>query len=483
MAAATLPAVPDTSPSAATPWLGDACSLVDAFRAGELSPVEVLDACLEAIDASALNAVSHTDPEGARQAAARADVALPFGGVPMGVKELHHVEGWPYTHASVPFRGQVSEFDSTHVRRLRDAGAVLVGLTTASEFGGVNLTRTRLNGITRNPWGPARTPGGSSGGAAAAVAGGLVPIGTGGDGGGSIRIPAAFCGLPGLKVTYGRFPKGPWAELGNVTSVPGCLARSVRDTARWLDVCNGHDPHDPLSLPRVEGWEAGLGSHLDELRGLRVAVDPTLGGAIVHPDVQEAVAAAADALLAATGLRRVDVDIRIPPLDTAWALSGLVGIRATLGDRWPACADDLTPQIAFGLRFASEAWNLEGAARVEQQRVTFVETMAALFDEVDLVIAATNPDVAFAAEGPLPTRVGEVDTGPGNNGALTIPSNIYGNPAVSIPVGTVPSGDGTDLPVGMQVLGRHHAEALLLDLALVVERDPGWPLVAPDAPC
>ena len=458
--------------------MGDACSLVDAFRAGELTPAEALDASLDAIDASGLNAFSYTDPGAARKAAAAADVALPFGGVPMGIKELNHVEGWPYTHASLPFRDQRSPFDSTQVTRLREAGAVLVGMTTASEFGGVNLTRTRLNGITRNPWDEARTPGGSSGGAAASVAGGLVPIGTGGDGGGSIRIPAAFCGLSGLKVTYGRFPKGPFAEMGNVTSVPGCLSRSVRDIARWIDVGNGHDRHDPLSLPRVEGWEAGLGSHGDDLCGLRVVVDPTFGGAVVHPDVQELVAAAAADLITATGLRRVDHELRLPPLDTAWALSGLVGVRATVGDRWPDCAEDLTPQIAFGLRIASDAWNLERAARVEQQRVAFVEVMAELFGHVDLVIAATNPDVAFAAEGPMPTRVGEVDTGPGNNGALTIPANIYGNPAISIPVGTV---DG--LPVGMQVLAPHHGEALLLDLALAVERDRGWPLVAPGAPC
>ncbi len=460
-----------------TPWLGDACSLVEAFRARELSPVEALDACLTAIEASELNAFSYLDPDAARAAATAADVSLPFGGVPMGVKELTHVAGWPYTEASLVFKDQESGFDATQVTRLRQAGAVLVGMTTASEFGGVNLTRTRLNGITRNPWNLDRTPGGSSGGAAAAVAGGLVPIGTGGDGGGSIRIPAAFSGLLGLKCTYGRFPKGPSAEMGNVTAVGGCLARSVRDTARWIDVTNGYDRHDPLSLPRVEGWEAGLGTHLDELRGLRVAVAPTLGSAVVRAAQVDKLEAAADQLIAEAGLRRVDVPVRLPALDVAWALSGLVGVMAALGDRYPDCADLLTPQIRFGLEFATNTYDLRSAARVETTRRDFVDQMAELFGEVDLVIAATNPDVAFAAEGPLPEVVDGVQAGPGNNGALTIPSNIYGNPAISIPIGTV-----DDLPIGMQILAPHHREAWLLDLALIVERERPWPLVAPGAP-
>ncbi|HEX7460341.1 MAG TPA: amidase family protein, partial [Acidimicrobiales bacterium] len=180
------------------PWLQDACSLVDAFRAKTLSPAEALEASVAAIEASDLNAFSLVDAEAARVQAAEADVSLPFGGVPIGVKELEPVKGWPYTEASLVFADRMSEFDSTHVTRLRAAGAVLAGQTTASEFGGVNCTATRLHGITRNPWDTERTPGGSSGGSAAAVAGGLLPIATGGDGGGSIRIPAGFTGLFGL---------------------------------------------------------------------------------------------------------------------------------------------------------------------------------------------------------------------------------------------------------------------------------------------
>jgi aspartyl-tRNA(Asn)/glutamyl-tRNA(Gln) amidotransferase subunit A len=233
----------------------DACALVDGFRAGELSPIEALDAAIAAIEASPLNAFSFTDFDRARESAGLADVSLPFGGVPFGIKELEKVEGWPYTEASVIFRDRVSDHDDTSLTRLRTSGAVLVAQTTAPEFGGINCTSTELHGTTRNPWNPERTPGGSSGGTAAAVAGGLLPIATGSDGGGSIRGPAGFSGLFGLKATYGRIPKGPDGTIEPMTTVLGCLTRSVRDTARYFDTCNGFDRRDPLSLPRVDGWE------------------------------------------------------------------------------------------------------------------------------------------------------------------------------------------------------------------------------------
>lgn len=458
-------------------WLGDACSLVDAFRSRERSPVEELEATLAAIDASGLNAFAFVDADRARAAAAAADVSLPFGGVAVGVKELDRVEGWPNTSASVPLQEQVAPYDSTLVTRLRAAGAVLPGLTTSSEFGGVNLTRTNLHGATHNPWDVEHTPGGSSGGAAAAVAGGLCPLGTGGDGGGSLRIPAGFTGLVGLKSTYGRIPKGPGMVVGSLTAVLGCLSRSVRDTARYLDVTNGFDPRDPYSLLRVDGWEAGLGNYLPELRGKRAVLAPDLGAAVVHPEVAERVTAAGEALVADAGLERVDVPVQLPELGYEWALSGLSEVLLELGDRYPDCEPELTLEIGFGLKLATDLYNLEARARIESRRTAMNETMAALFDEVDFVIAASNPDVAFAAEGPLPTEVGGVRTELGNNGALTIPANVFGSPAISVPVGS-----SRGLPVGMQVLGRHHEEALLLDLALLVERERPWPLVAPGSP-
>src|SRR5206468_8468502 len=173
--------------------------------------------------------------------------------------------------------------------------AAPVGLTTASEFGFLNIGTTKLHGVTHNPWRHGRTPGGSSAGSAAAVAGGLVSLATGGDGGGSIRIPAGYTGLLGMKGTYGRVPCGPHARVGLNTVVLGCLARSVRDAARYYDICAGYDPGDPKSLPILGGWEAALGTH--ELAGLKVIVDPNLGGISPAPRVESFIREGADALI------------------------------------------------------------------------------------------------------------------------------------------------------------------------------------------
>ncbi len=462
----------------AEPWTGDAVGLVEEFRAGRRSPVEELEACYAAINASSLNAICHEPSDAAFEAASNADLSKPFGGIPVGVKELTSVEQWPSTEASVPLREQVASHTATMVDRLvSSGGAVLAAQTTASEFGGVNLTRTTLHGTTRNPWQLDRTPGGSSGGSAAAVAGGLLPIATGGDGGGSIRIPAGFCGLVGLKGTYGRIPLGPLHELGNMTVSTGCLSRSVRDTARWFDVTNGHHPTDPHSLPPVSGWELGLGSHFDELRGARVALAPDWGGATVSPVMWELLVAAAHDLVNETGMTIVEsVDTTVPRMGAAWSISGMLSVRAALGDRWPDCADDLTPEMQFAMEATADHYNEEARARIERRRMEVNEAMARIFDPVDgadFVITASNPDVAFDADGPLPSAFGGVKAGAANNGRLTFPANLHGNAAISVPAGSL---DG--LPVGLQIVGRHFSEPLLLDLALTMERTAPWPLVA-----
>jgi aspartyl-tRNA(Asn)/glutamyl-tRNA(Gln) amidotransferase subunit A len=461
------------------PWSGDACSLVEAFRRGERSPAEELEATYAAIDESPLNAFSHLDREHATVAAGVADVSLPFGGVPIGVKELDRVAGWPYSEASVPLADEIATSTSVMVQRIRDlGGAVLAGQTTAPEFGFVNMTTSLLHGTTSNPWRLDRTPGGSSGGSAAAVAGGLLTVATAGDGGGSIRIPAGFCGLVGLKATYGRIPRSPELKFGGLTSVVGCLSRSVRDTARWFDVTNGHDARDPLSLPRVGGWERGLGTRADDLAGLRVAVVPNWDNADVSPAMWELLAAAADELIADAKLQRVDdLDTGLPRMGVAWALSTAIAIAAKLGDAWPDCADDLTPEVRNGLALSAGKYSSDARTRLEQRRMEINEAMARIFDPVDgvdLVITASNPDVAFAADGPMPDTFGGIEAGIGNNGKLTFPANLHGNPAISIPAGQL---DG--LPIGLQVVGRHFTEPLLLELALLVERNRPWPLVAP----
>ena len=450
---------------------------MDAFRRKERHPLEELDASLAAIESSRLNSFSFVDPERARDAARRADVSQPFGGLPIGVKELDQVKGWPDTEACVVFADRKATYSSVMVQRLERAGAVLAGLTTASEFGGVNVTRTVLNGATHNPWQHGRTPGGSSGGSAAAVAGGLVTLATAGDGGGSIRIPAGFTGLLGLKATYGRIPRAPHAQLGNLTVNTGCVSRSVRDTARWFDVCSGRDARDPFSLPDHTHWESQLGRFAEQLRGMRVAVASDWGGAVVSPAMWSVLSEQIDWLVSHFGWKRVDIDTSLPSMGAAWSISGMIEIHAALADHWPDCADVLTPEMRFGIETTLGRYGTDARARIESRRAALNDRMAEIFDPidgVDFVLTASNPDVAFAAEGPLPSEFGGMTAGAGNNGRLTFPANLHGNAAVSIPSGFV---DG--LPVGLQVVGRHFSEQLLLDVALACEHERPWPLVAP----
>jgi len=501
-----------------SPWMADACSLVDAFRSGERSPAEELEASLAAIERSNLNCFSFVDPERAQQTCAGADVSMPFGGVPTGIKELTPYEGWPNTEASLVFRDRRADHTSRHLQRLlRDGGIVPVGLTTSSEFGGLNVSVTKLNGVTHNPWQPGRTAGGSSGGSSAAVAGGLVSLATGSDGGGSLRIPAGYNGVLGFKGTFGRITRAPHAYMRPNTVVFGSINRSVRDVARYYDVCAGVDPWDPATLPSGGSWEAGLGSC--DLSGLRVGVMPAIGGAHLDPGMAEHIEAQADQLISWTGAKRVDIEISLPNLAAHWMIGNLATLLADLGALWPRCAPDLTDEVAIGLWLSQSLYNLYLAAVAEELRVAANEAMARAFEECDLIVAAVNPGPAFPAEAAMSsTDKNLIDWATSSRaarygfrgllagtrmaasvapklpsalvsmvsqrfpemmamGALTIISNIYGNPAVSVPSGFI---DG--LPVGMQVLARHHEDALLLDAALAVEREQPWPLTAPATP-
>ncbi|HVT21974.1 MAG TPA: amidase [Mycobacteriales bacterium] len=457
------------------PWLGDACSLVDAFRAGELTPAEAVDAVIEAAESDPYNAICHIDADGAREAAATADVSKPFGGVPFAVKELEMVKDWPYAYGTKLLEGMTGSYTMVHVERIRDlGGAIPVVQTTSSEMGLVGYTSTKVHGTTRNPWDPSRTPGGSSGGTAAAVSGGLVPIGTGTDGGGSIRGPAGYSGLVGFKTSYRRIPFAPMAQVEPLTSTVGCLSRSVRDTARWLDVANGAHPRDPFSLPRVEGFEAGIGTY--DLSGLRVAVLPDFGGAVVHPDVVALIEDAAAELIDAAGFKRVDVALTLPDLGPAWIAPALPIMWAGAGAFWPDVREMVTDEVAGALDLAA-VYDISMAAAIDPARKQLNEAVADLFDEVDVVLAATVPDDAFAAEGPSPTSVGDVEVDAFNTGRLTIPMNISGLPSISVPAGLSPRG----MPIGMQIVGMRHTDGLLLDIAALFERVRPWPLVAPVA--
>ena len=464
------------------PWLDDASSLADAIRRGDVKSADAVEASLEAIANSKLNALTMLDAEGALEQAAQIDGRIKKGedpgllsGVPILVKDVEDAIGWPTTHGSLVFKENVATEDSTHVARLRAAGAVLVGKAATSEFGFVAYTSTKLHGVSRNPWNLDRTPAGSSGGSAAAVAGGLVPAATAGDGGGSIRIPASYCGLVGMKGSFGRIPRGPRASIGQLAAVKGPVARSVRDAARWYDITSGYDPRDAFSLPREEGWEAGLGTR--GVNGLRVAVAIDLGNAVVHPEVRRVVAEAAEVLVDAAGLQRVDIEVSVPESGITWASAGLPSLVADLQDYWPDCEQDLTFEIAFAMR-AAPTYRAKHGARAEKFRVEMNEAMADLFEMTDIVLCATSPMEPFNAEGPMPNRVGEVRVSPYNAGALTIPANLSGYPAISIPAGLSSNG----LPIGLQAYARRHEDALLLDLAQVMEQTQPWPKVAPNAP-
>jgi aspartyl-tRNA(Asn)/glutamyl-tRNA(Gln) amidotransferase subunit A len=256
-----------------------------------------------------------------------------------------------------------------------------------------------------------------------------------------------------------------------MTVVSGCLARSVRDAARWYDVCAGFDARDPYSLPAEADWEAGLGS--TDLRGLRAVISPDLGSAIISDAVRARVLEAGEALAASTGLDLVDVEVSLPSITWEWAIANQVGLVREVGDLWPDCEEQMTKSMAFGVRMGVERFDIEVAGRVEAGRTEANRRMAELFDSVDVVICASNPDVAFPAEIESNTRVAGEKAPPGNNGALTIPANISGNPAVSVPAGLV---DGR--PVGVQFIGRQHTDRMVLDLARAWELLEPWPLVA-----
>ena len=332
------------------------------FARGEQRSTELLDVFVERIEKfnPELNAFCYLDLEGARARAAAIDAAVargedpgPWAGVPMGVKELVEVAGWPDTHASLLYRDAVGTHDDTEPARLKAAGAVLVGLTTSPEFGSTNWTRTYLHGTTRNPWNPERTPGGSSGGSAAAVASGMMPICTGSDGGGSIRIPSSYSGLFGFKTSFGRV-----GYAGNfdsaLTSVPGPMCRSVRDAARYIDAIAGPTNNDPTSLPRpARSYEDG-----DRLGRRGRAAARQAGGVVVDARFRglrsrgrEARVRSARSRCAPTpGIELVDVDVRLPRPGGAWGLISSLDTAANYldaaRDRW----DDVTPVSRAGLQ-------------------------------------------------------------------------------------------------------------------------------------
>jgi aspartyl-tRNA(Asn)/glutamyl-tRNA(Gln) amidotransferase subunit A len=456
--------------------------LAESVRKGERKAVEILDDYLDRIAAGneRLNAFCHLDPDLARAGANRVDEMVargedpgPLAGVPFGVKDLERCAGMPTSYGSVPFMGRGPEKeDDLNVARLRAAGAVPVGKTASPEFGTLNFTKTKAFGVTRNPWDTSRTPGGSSGGTAAAVAAGIIPFGTASDGGGSIRIPAAFTGLVGHKASHGRIPNpGP---MGNQTAVGGSLTTTVAESARILDVLAGPDDRDRVSLP-ASGLLYENEIETCEVRGLRARWSLDLGFATVDPEVAELTKAAAERLADAAGLVVDEDPIHLTDPVRTWLTTGSVTLWLDIEpDMWPARADDFTLYVRQGLE-QTENHTLPKYVRALKRREQLEYDCATLFGEVDLVLCPTTAVPAFAAEGPPPSVIDGVEVGLAMATPFTMLANLCWNPAISIPCGTTSEG----LPVGLQVIARRHRDEIPLRLARIFEQLQPWPRFAP----
>jgi aspartyl-tRNA(Asn)/glutamyl-tRNA(Gln) amidotransferase subunit A len=467
-------------------WARDAWDLADDVRAGTLSAVELLDVSLDRIGKhnEDLNAVCYLDADGARARAQEIDAEVaaggdpgPFAGIPLGVKELTQAQGFPDTHASVMYKDRVAAVDGTEVARLRAGGAVIVGLTTAPEMGIPSYTNSPLHGITRNPWNPEATPGGSSGGSAAAVAAGLFPACTGSDGGGSIRIPSSYSGLPGFKSTFGLSGTGPEPFDTGMTSVSGPRVRSVRDAARYIDITSGPTLYAPTSLPKPAPFEpltTSLDAARERLRGKKVAWSPTLGYGVVDTGVEKLTYETAQQLVAEAGLELVDLDVTFPKPGSAWGLLGAPHVAAWHFDEAQEHLDDLDMLFRISIE-GMPRLRAEHLGRAVRRRHELLLASAAVFSEVDLLLTPTTATTAYQAEGTLsgPVNGQEVDLMI-LSATFTAPFNITGQPGFSIPAGLVEG-----MPVGMQVVARRHEDDLCVAAAAVMEAARPWPKLAP----
>jgi aspartyl-tRNA(Asn)/glutamyl-tRNA(Gln) amidotransferase subunit A len=464
-------------------WMETAVGTAAAVRRGERTARESVEEALRRVAARnpELNAFVVVDGDLARREADRIDARVargedpgPLAGVPFGVKDMDTCAGFPtsYGSALLKARERVEE-DSVHVARLRAAGAVPIGMTSSSELGTVHFVRTKAWGVTRNPWDPARTSGGSSGGSAAAVAAGMVPFATAGDGGGSTRIPAAWSGLVGLKPSYGRIPRE--GAVTSQTAVWGALTTTVTDAARHLDVTAGPDDRDRTSLP-PPGVVYEDAIETLAVAGLRAAWSVDLGYAAVDPEVAELTERAAGALCEAASLRRVDRKVALTEPVKAWLGTGAIDIWLHLEDGdWPA-RQELLGSFVRGSYAATEQLTAPRYAKVLQRRTRLEHEVAELFRDVDVLLTPATAVPAFAAEGP--GRQVEI-AGRTVDPALTVPftmiANLCWNPAVSVPAGTTRAG----LPVGLQIMARRHADDVVLRLARIFEEARPWPRTAP----
>ncbi len=459
-------------------YLG-ALDLLDAYRAGRLSPVEIVDAALDRIDAlePALNAFMLVDGDGVRASAAasaerwaRGAPTGPLDGVPVTIKDIVATKGWPtYSgSATVEAGDQAWDQDAPAVARLREAGAVILGKTTTPEFGWKGMTDGPLFGTTRNPWNPDHTPGGSSGGAGAALAAGIGALAFGTDGGGSIRIPASYCGLYGLKPNFGRVPHAPQDNPFATVVSGGPLARSVADAALMLNQLARPDARDWLALPaEATDYRQALSGGV---AGLKLGVSYDLGGAEPDDKVATAVKAAV-AVFADLGARVETVGPIFPPLEPFFSDYWKAGfahlLRQVLSERHARMDPGLRRLAEEGLAVDLPAYGAAMAARAE-----LGATMNRFHRDHDLLLTPTMPTLPPPADttyhSPAFDRWRHAVP-------YTVPFNLTGQPAASIPCGVV---DG--LPVGLQIVGPRFGEAQVLRASAAFEAAAPFPYPHPD---
>lgn len=456
----------------------DATGVAEGVKSGRVSAVELMEETIRRMEERnpALNAIVADRAEAALADAAAVDTSLPFAGVPFVVKDLGAtVGGLPATRGSRLWADYVAPDDSELVKRYKAAGFVVLGTTNTPEMGKNASTEPLLYGPTRNPYDLDRSPGGSSGGTGAAVAAGIVPIGHGNDGGGSIRIPSSACGLVGLKPSRGRTTSNPALSLMSYPMGIGhVLTRSVRDTAAVLDLTAGPMQGDPYQIAAVgTPWLDQVGAPPGRLR-VAVSTDSRQGGP-VHPDCVAAVESTA-ALLAELGH---EVEEKEPdyPLEaftyvmrTIMGVATAVSVNARLAelDR-PLRDDDLEPFTRLMYDWASEVSGEEVMIAMDQVEVASLH-LGAFFADYDLLLTATLPE-------PAPV-LGYLDTSDpaamvaraGTFSSLTSPFNTTGQPAISLPL----AHDSTGVPIGVQLVANYGREDQLIAVASQVEQARPW---------
>ncbi len=458
--------------------IATAIEIAADVRAGRRTAADVIEDSLERIARlnGTLNAFCEVRPNAARAAAAAIDARVaagedpgPLAGVPIAVKDVVWEEGIETTDGSRALLGFRPEATATLLVRLLDAGAIVVGRTNIPEFCYRGIAENELYGRTSNPWDPGRVPGGSSGGAGAAVAAGMVPLAIGSDGGGSIRIPASLCGVAGFKATFGVVPREPqWPGWYTMTHL-GPLAFTVADTALMTAVMAGPDPLDPTSLPNLADDLAAAGQANGDLTGLRIAYSEDLGYLRVDPGVRATFRAAVERFRS-LGAEMVEDDPGLPnPIET-WNTIACVDNLASEGPLLATglIGDDTRELIEAGSGYAGTEYAL---ARNEQG--AYASAFGRFMERYDLFLTPAMEVVAFrhGTTGPPSIEGQPIGDHFDDWCHFCYPANLTGAPAISIPMGAAEEG----MPVGLQLSGRRLGDATVLRAAAAWERIAPWP--------